>query len=100
MNNTSKVLRASREDRNFELFYECYLKHVEIRACLHPPTLSPRRQRRNYQQMKTHFIVDGNECNDENLEIKAYVDGKCVKLKIVVENKSQGLENEASDSHI
>ena len=44
--------------------------------------------------MKTHFIVDCNQCNDENLEIKAHVDGKCVKLKIVVDNKYQGSENE------
>ena len=39
---------------------------------------------------KNHFIVDGYERNDENLEIIAHEDVKHVKVKIIVDNKCQG----------
>ena len=37
--------------------------------------------------------MNGYEGNDDNLVIEAEVDGKCVKVKIVVDNKDQELAN-------
>ena len=64
---TLKVLRSNKRDSNFELFYQRRLKRAGMHACLRPPTLTRRRNHRNYQEMQNHFIVDGYEDDNENL---------------------------------
>ena len=60
-----------------------------MRVCIYPRWLEED-STGTTKKWKNHFIVDGYERNDENLEIIAHEDVKHVKVKIIVDNKCQG----------